>query len=668
MKNKFSSFLPSYYLAVYFIFVLTTTLFTLHINKWSLGTLLIIIPSLFFYPFIQLIPSEILTALSVFFTCKMEKHRLLITGICTVLPVYLMHLFLLMDAGLYFRYGYHVNPHVINIFTTPGGFEGMGLRPNEIAMLACGMAVLALLHTALFIAFAKVGKLHFLQIKSWKFPVAVIVFQALAYLISYFTYTYCHYTMNPAPLMAAESIPYYLKGTSGSLYKALGVKKPAREAITIKLSKEAVLEAYPANPIRRRAERQKYNVVWLTCESWAARLFSPEIMPQTAAFAEKGIFFRNHYSGGNVTRQGVFSMFYGLPGNYWHAFLATRRGPLFIDWLQEDNYRIKCITSSKFTYPEFDQTVFATVPQENLHSDSNGLSYERDQRNVKLLLNSIEEGAKSGEPFFSFMFFESTHHPYSFPAEATVYPDYIEPFNAVNATPANAQAIFKRAANTARHLDMQLGKVFQLLEEKNLLKNTIVVVAGDHGEEYFEKGRLGHSSTFNNEQTRTTLILYYPGITPGTYEKMSSHLDIVPMIAGFFGVENDPEDYSCGINLLSPDAPERRYALIANWDELFFAGTKYKSNIPLNAEDFASQTITDSDDRELPDSAPFYAEYGKDLIKVQKDLTRFTAPAKKNLNDGKTGFAGALLLTIILIGAAGVTAIILRRKKSARQD
>ena len=622
-SNKLSRILPVYFLAVYIIFVLTSMLFTLQIKIKDTATGLITLASLLFYPFLQLLFPAVIAVFTGFLLRKVDKLRIVAVGVVTVFFVYLIHLFLLLDAGLYFRYGYHINPHVINIFTTPGGFEGMGMRPNEIVMLASGIGFLAVLHAAFYTLCVKVKRIQF-SIKSWKLPVISFAFLAVCFVLSYFIYTYAHYTMNPAPLAVADAVPFFIKGTSRSLYKKLGVKQPERDAIQLKVSMNSSLSAYPAAPIRRSSDRPKYNVLFMACESWALRLFSPEVMPNAAAFAKKGVLFKNHYSGGNVTRQGVFSMFYGLPGNYWHAFLAARRSPVFMDWLKEDGYQFKCITSSKFTYPEFDQTVFISVAQEDLHSDAAGASFERDQRNVKRLIKSLEDGSTSGKPFFSFMFFESCHHPYSFPKEATCYPDYINPFNAVNATAANGDAIFKRAANAARHLDICLGKVFESLEKNDLLKNTIVVLVGDHGEEYFEKGRLGHSSAFNNEQTRTPLIIYYPGIKPGVYEKMSSHLDIVPMLSGFFGVENPAEDYSCGINLLAPGAPERHYALIANWDEVFFAGKKYKSYIPLSAADMAKQIITDANDRELSDVAPFYREYRSDLIKVQNDLTRFT--------------------------------------------
>jgi membrane-anchored protein YejM (alkaline phosphatase superfamily) len=298
------------------------------------------------------------------------------------------------------------------------------------------------------------------------------------FLTGFVTYTYEHFVMNSRPLLAADAVPLYIKGTSGSLYKKLGFKQPDRDAVRIKMAQAASLQNYPQQPIKRNPDRPKYNVVWIACESWAAKLFSSEIMPKTAEFAEKGVLFTRHFSGGNVTRQGVFSMFYALPGNYWHAFLAARRGPVFIDWLKEDGYRFKCITSSKFTYPEFDQTVFFQVAHEDLHSDAKGKTYERDQRNVKLLIRSIEEGADSGQPFFSFMFFESTHNPYEFPAEAEFTRDYIHPFNAAQVSPDS----LGRVLLTKGLLDFA-----KIEPDPEGNRNVVIVGCGDFGEIWSEE-------------------------------------------------------------------------------------------------------------------------------------------------------------------------------------
>lgn len=678
MKNRpaYNSFLPAYLIAMYVLFLLTTPLFFLRIGNWSIATALLLISALIFYPFLYLLGAGAITGIVARCTASLEEKRpglrCFLTGLAAMLTVFPTHLLLLMDAGLFYRYHYHINPHVLNIFTTPGGFEGMGLRSSEIITLGGGIFLLLLIHCGIFIAFARLPRLSFAgswQIRKDKatllrFAIPVVLF-TLTFLLSFMTYAYQHYKMNPTPLQAADSVPLFIKGTSGGFFKSIGIKKPDRDAVRIKLSENVHLENYPQEKIVRTGQK-KYNVVWLTCESLATSLYTPETMPETAKFAQKGVYFKNHYSGGNVTRQGVFSLFYGLPANYWHPFLAARRGPLFMDWLVEDGYKLKCVTSSKFTYPEFDQTVFMQVPSECLHEDYKGKSYERDQRNVKRLITFIEQEADSGNPFFAFMFFESPHNPYEFPKEATVFEDYMDPFNAAGVTEKDGPAIYRRAANCARHLDMRLADIYKVLEEKDLMKNTIVVVSGDHGEEFLEKGYLGHSSKFNNEQTRTPLIIYYPGIKPEVYEGLSSHLDVVPMLAKHFGVNCDPEIYSCGMDLLSEKRPARRYAIIANWDQVFFAGEKYKSLIPLNSVDYAKQVVTDVNDKELGDVNVFYSEYNTDLIKVQKDLTRFTANDKKS-----SGNAMAIITTvvgIIIAGVIGITIFVRKRKQKQSQN
>ncbi len=623
--------LPAFFAVVYGLLLLTNLLFLAGVREWTLPVLLVTVPAVIVYPFFEILPAALLTGLTAALTGGRRGGRLL-TGLVAFLTVFPMALFLLIDAGLYARYHYHVNMHVWNIFTTPGGFEGMGLRTGDLVLFIGGSMAVGLFYAALTACFLRFKRLSLpgvwggrpLRFRVWGKYLACVAGFAIVFLIGIMSYAYCHFKMIPAPLLAAERIPFYIRVTAGSFFQSLGMKNPAKETVQLRLRQQSLLKAYPQQAIRRTA-RPGYNIVWLACESWGAKLFTPAIMPETAAFARKGQYFRYHFSGGNVTRQGVFSMFYGLPGSYWHTFLTAGRGPLLFDWLKEDGYVFDCLTSSKFSYPEFDRTVFAALPPENLHEDFTGRTWERDQRNVERLVNRIAAHADAGERFFAFMFFESPHHPYEFPPEARLFDDCMDPFNALQAKPSDGPAIFRRAANTARHLDQCLARVYRVLEAKDLLKNTIVVLAGDHGEEYFEKGYLGHSSAFNNEQTRTTLILYYPGIKPGVYDGMSSHLDIVPMIAGLLGVQNDPEDYSCGMDLLAPDAMRRRYCIIANWDDVFFAGEKYKTLLPLSAVDYAKQVITDAEDKPLEDTGLFYQEYGKDLIRVQQDLNRFAS-------------------------------------------
>lgn len=222
----------------------------------------------------------------------------------------------------------------------------------------------------------------------------------------------------------------------------------------------------------------------------------------------------------------------------------------------------------------------------------------------------------------AFMFFESPHAPYEFPQESVIREDYQRSINYTTASAKNGPGIKKRYINSCRHLDQRLKEVFDTLEQNGLWKNTIVVLVGDHGEEFFEKGRLGHNSAFHKEQIHTPLVIYVPGNTPGVYSKMSSHLDIVPMLAPHFGVTNPPEDYSLGYDLLA-GRQKRSYSISCGWSELFYTGLKYKTLLPTDPVSFATGKLYDTDDNVVDGRDKFFRDNAATLMKIQIDSSKF---------------------------------------------
>jgi arylsulfatase A-like enzyme len=58
--------------------------------------------------------------------------------------------------------------------------------------------------------------------------------------------------------------------------------------------------------------------------------------------------------------------------------------------------------------------------------------------------------------------------------------------------------------------DRYVGKVLDALAELGLADNTLVVVVADHGEEFMERGRIGHRTTVYNELIHVPLIFHDP--------------------------------------------------------------------------------------------------------------------------------------------------------------
>jgi arylsulfatase A-like enzyme len=62
-----------------------------------------------------------------------------------------------------------------------------------------------------------------------------------------------------------------------------------------------------------------------------------------------------------------------------------------------------------------------------------------------------------------------------------------------------------------RFTDAGIGELLDTLGSLDLADDTLVVVTADHGEEFFERGWLGHTRTLHEEVIRVPLIVRVPG-------------------------------------------------------------------------------------------------------------------------------------------------------------
>ncbi|MBX7184932.1 MAG: sulfatase [Vicinamibacteria bacterium] len=106
-----------------------------------------------------------------------------------------------------------------------------------------------------------------------------------------------------------------------------------------------------------------------------------------------------------------------------------------------------------------------------------------------------------------------------------------------------------------RYTDNQIGRLVGHLKERGVLRNTLMVVTSDHGEEFLEHGSWEHQKTLYEEVIRVPLMVAGPGVTPRRETQPTSLLDIAPTILDFLSVAPAPS--MKGLSLLKP-VPERR--------------------------------------------------------------------------------------------------------------
>ncbi len=89
--------------------------------------------------------------------------------------------------------------------------------------------------------------------------------------------------------------------------------------------------------------------------------------------------------------------------------------------------------------------------------------------------------------------------------------------------------------------DSAVGDLLELLEQRGLLENSIVVVTSDHGEEFFEHGGRGHRQNLFEELVRVPLLVVPPSAAhadPASYSDAPVSLsDVAPTILDLAGLE-----------------------------------------------------------------------------------------------------------------------------------
>ena len=87
------------------------------------------------------------------------------------------------------------------------------------------------------------------------------------------------------------------------------------------------------------------------------------------------------------------------------------------------------------------------------------------------------------------------------------------------------------------YADHELGRLIDYLTDKDLLKRTLVVLTGDHGESLGEHGEKTHGYLAYNTTLWIPLIIRIPGFANGRFSQNVAHIDIFPTICEVLDIE-----------------------------------------------------------------------------------------------------------------------------------
>ncbi|MDH3915358.1 MAG: DUF3413 domain-containing protein [Chromatiales bacterium] len=308
--------------------------------------------------------------------------------------------------------------------------------------------------------------------------------------------------------------------------------------------------SYPLEPLQCVADPARRNVLIILLDGLRFDSITADQMPFLSEYASGSLQFLTHYSGGNSSRMGLFSLLYGLPSSYFDAFYNIQRPSVLTEAMLENGYEFSVIAGYTLRSPaHLDRTAFAEVAglaQFEDHENENDAS--RDLRAVEAWEDYLRD-RRSDAPLFGYLQLDlpTLNVPTSFPMPAGLSPDDLDRLE------SDRQAFHRleylRRIYFADHL---VTRALEGLAGAGLSEDTVVVVTGDHGQEFDDSGQdlWFHGSGFTDFQVRTPMIIHWPGREPRTFFHRTSHYDFVPtLMQEIFGCEGPAGAYSVGSNL-----------------------------------------------------------------------------------------------------------------------
>lgn len=279
-----------------------------------------------------------------------------------------------------------------------------------------------------------------------------------------------------------------------------------------------------------------------------------EPAPFLAELSERAVVFERAYSTSSWTAPAMASVFSGLYPTRHHvvrSLFAWRPQQEQLEREQRAFLELDQLSASQPLLTErFRDAGYATFGAAANPNISERLGFERgferfhanDDANAAELLGFVDGWADeiegSQRPVFLYLHLNDLHHPYERHAP------WFQPS-------AVGLASVKSAYDSEiSYVDQQLSHLF---ERFRWMKDALVVVASDHGEEFRDHGRMGHEGGLYGELNRVLLMFAGPGIVPGRVTVNVSLVDLVPTFIDLcaFGGAADGEAASPGATSLA---------------------------------------------------------------------------------------------------------------------
>lgn len=298
-----------------------------------------------------------------------------------------------------------------------------------------------------------------------------------------------------------------------------------------------------------------------------------EVTPYLNTLLNKGIYVENFYGNCVVTSRGQFSLIFSLIPSYSEKVFTNYENTDFkslADILKDYNYNT--IFYQGFNDINFDNT--------NNFLLKNGFDFCRSAKSINFLeetpyggvhdfalydrfynlLDSLESRNTKEQKYFGVLATITSHRP------------YVSEFNTIALPYPKSEVIEERYLNSMRVADYSLELFIENLKARDYLKNSLIIIVGDHSVPLGEHHNYLNSVGAFEENFKTSLLILWDRLEPKIVKDTAwSQIDIAPTIIDLLGLE--VKHHFIGNSILRKS--ENPVYLVQPYDGLIFSLINY---------------------------------------------------------------------------------------------
>lgn len=267
--------------------------------------------------------------------------------------------------------------------------------------------------------------------------------------------------------------------------------------------------------------------------------YERDTSPNIDNFARQNLLYLNAYSSSAWTPPSVASIFTGVypsvhghmprPGGSKFGRLFTRIDEKFktlAESFREINYTTAAITAN----PLIGEKYGLTQGFEQFYSPGR----EKGDIITRRAIKYLSKLRPKDRPFFLYLHYLDPHDPYQPPNK------YKNLFTGQLTRPYQESElkIISQYDGEIKFIDDQIGTLFNWLKTNNLYEDLSIIFVSDHGEQFRERGFLGHGDRVHSEEIHIPLIIKANGRS-GQISEVASLVDIYPTLLDLLKITPD---------------------------------------------------------------------------------------------------------------------------------